>query len=124
MTQIQIIQSSPYVKVLPDKLVFLKDSDVIGEYNPEDPDGGRTSYFAAKVKVGTQLFEFFYQSKGWAGLQVFRFESWYVFPETLDKDDWPDWVVQEDEQYKECTCGSSEHWVTCQSIKGNNQYCG
>ena len=93
------IQNPEFVRLLGGKLIFASNEEVIGEYDPRDPDGGRSIYGAATVTFeGTEIL-FQYREKSWTGLQVLVRkvgEEYYSSP-PFDEE-LPAWAVQEEEE--------------------------
>jgi hypothetical protein len=89
-----------YTELKNGKLIFLPDEEVIGEYNPNDPDGGRSILGAATVTLqdGT-ILGFSYREKWWTGLQVsvkVPGEKYFTEPDDFGCEEFPLWAeVQE-----------------------------
>jgi len=88
-----------YTQLKDGKLIFLPDEEVIGEYNPKDPDGGRFLWGAATVTINGYIIEFSYREKWWTGLQVLVKEpggQHLTEPDDFGCEDFPLWTeVQE-----------------------------
>jgi hypothetical protein len=84
------------------KLIFSKDEKAIGEYNPNDPDGGRSIYGAATVTFEDDEAEilFQYRAKYWTGLEAIillkKEGEKYAFSPSFDEE-LPKWAVQEED---------------------------
>lgn len=85
-----------YTELKKGKLFFLPDEQVIGEYNANDPDGGRSIHGAATVTLeDNTIIEFSYREKWWTGLRVLvkvSGEKYFTEPEEFDCEDFPRWT--------------------------------
>ena len=78
------------------KLSLPPDAEIIGEYMPEDPDGGRSVYTVATVSKDGREYVFQYREKFWEGLFV-EIEENGKLVKKLDYDEMPEWAVQRSE---------------------------